>query len=344
MFRPRRRGFTLIELLVVIAIIGILAAMLFPVFAKAREAARRIHCLSNVKNIALAINMYLVDFDKFFPNESNMAAVTYFNTGPGGGDPETYPDICNQARHANPYLRIPVILDDYIGNRDVWKCPSARLEGGAEVIVPIGRDGNYLNNWIDNDGTWDDWGPCYVAWPTGWGGDVTDSFIQQRRASTARAGGVIGAKVFESSIMTNDAMYWRTQPSVITDPGHFITCGDCTPGDISNANHLAYPDYCKMALCGVSDYITPSDCWSPCADWVNCSWSQSCSIADLEAAYQFCIDPTTRKGYTRHAGGSNAGFLDGHAKFLRSEYLMSGADELLSSDICPCWWQPGSGT
>jgi len=57
----RRKGFTLIELLVVIAIIGILAAMVFPVFARARESARKAVCLSNVKNIALAIQMYLAD-------------------------------------------------------------------------------------------------------------------------------------------------------------------------------------------------------------------------------------------------------------------------------------------
>ena len=55
MMRRRYRGFTLIELLVVIAIIGILAAMVFPVFARARESARKAVCLSNVKNIALAI-------------------------------------------------------------------------------------------------------------------------------------------------------------------------------------------------------------------------------------------------------------------------------------------------
>jgi prepilin-type N-terminal cleavage/methylation domain-containing protein len=67
----RRRGFTLIELLVVIAIIGILAAMLFPVFARARESARKTQCLANVKNIAIALNMYLADWDKGFPRETN---------------------------------------------------------------------------------------------------------------------------------------------------------------------------------------------------------------------------------------------------------------------------------
>jgi len=60
MMARRSKGFTLIELLVVIAIIGILAAMVFPVFARARESARKTVCLSNVKNISLAIQMYLV--------------------------------------------------------------------------------------------------------------------------------------------------------------------------------------------------------------------------------------------------------------------------------------------
>ena len=71
----RRRGFTLIELLVVIAIIGILAAMAFPVFARAREPAREAVCLSNVKNIALAVQMYLADNDDTLPPEEHRADV-----------------------------------------------------------------------------------------------------------------------------------------------------------------------------------------------------------------------------------------------------------------------------
>ncbi len=60
----RRKGFTLIELLVVIAIIAILAAILFPVFARAREKARQTSCLSNLKQIGLAVMMYAQDYDE----------------------------------------------------------------------------------------------------------------------------------------------------------------------------------------------------------------------------------------------------------------------------------------
>jgi len=68
--RTLRRGFTLIELLVVIAIIAILAAILFPVFAQAREAARKTSCQSNLKQMSLGLTMYAQDYDESLPQGS----------------------------------------------------------------------------------------------------------------------------------------------------------------------------------------------------------------------------------------------------------------------------------
>src|SRR3982751_5344949 len=65
--RRTRHGFTLIELLVVIAIIAILAAILFPVFAQAREKARQTACLSNTKQLGLAVAQYVQDYDEMLP-------------------------------------------------------------------------------------------------------------------------------------------------------------------------------------------------------------------------------------------------------------------------------------
>ena len=72
----RRLGFTLIELLVVIAIIAILAAILFPVFARAKEAAKKTSCLSNNRQYATATLMYLGDYDDSFPFSANLDGAT----------------------------------------------------------------------------------------------------------------------------------------------------------------------------------------------------------------------------------------------------------------------------
>jgi prepilin-type N-terminal cleavage/methylation domain-containing protein len=88
-----KRGFTLIELLVVIAIIAILAAILFPVFAQAKDAAKQTHCVSNTKQVALAAIMYAGDFDDVLPRMDNNGSCLYRpTTCLTGPTPSDYPD------------------------------------------------------------------------------------------------------------------------------------------------------------------------------------------------------------------------------------------------------------
>lgn len=103
----RYRGFTLIELLVVIAIIAILAAILFPVFARARENARRTSCLSNTKQLGLAMMQYVQDYDERYPIGSYL-----------DGETATYPD---GAVRVNNWV---VRLYPYVKNTQVFNCPS----------------------------------------------------------------------------------------------------------------------------------------------------------------------------------------------------------------------------
>ena len=112
--RAQSRGFTLIELLVVIAIIAILAAILFPVFAKAREKARQSQCMSNLKNCALAVRMYSSDYDERLPfGVPNIGGVAGWPQpiGPGGGTQRCFWEYsCGWAFQSQAYIKNDQVL------------------------------------------------------------------------------------------------------------------------------------------------------------------------------------------------------------------------------------------
>ena len=106
-----KKGFTLIELLVVIAIIAILAAILFPVFAQARDKARQSACLSNMKQIATAFQLYADDYDECFPVTADPDS---------GVVPAGWGLMTAKNDHA-----LKVVLQPYCKNLNIFACPSA---------------------------------------------------------------------------------------------------------------------------------------------------------------------------------------------------------------------------
>jgi len=113
MFRLRWVGFTLIELLVVIAIIAILAAILFPVFARAREKARTAKCQANLKQIALGVLMYAQDYDEKFRGWRGAALS---------------PSYCN---NPNTAMWFHHLIHPYVKNWDLFICPTTLWNNGA---------------------------------------------------------------------------------------------------------------------------------------------------------------------------------------------------------------------
>jgi len=131
--KMKKRAFTLIELLVVIAIIAILAAILFPAFARARENARRASCQSNMKSIALGITQYIQDYDEKYP-----------------------PCIQNDPPTGNPIYSLSwaFVVQPYIKSYQVFQCPSEPAKQRAN-IDPSTADLNtdyitdyYANNYV----------------------------------------------------------------------------------------------------------------------------------------------------------------------------------------------------
>jgi prepilin-type N-terminal cleavage/methylation domain-containing protein/prepilin-type processing-associated H-X9-DG protein len=313
----RRSAFTLIELLVVIAIIAILAAILFPVFAQAREKARQASCLSNEKQIGLGFMQYVQDWDETYPTayqykNNNWAAGT--NGGSAGG-----------------YTHWSLYIWPYVKNEQVFRCPSDKTpEGGLKP---------------DN-------APC-VPWTDG---SLPNCESQVPLLSYTVNGAVIarfrgpadGPRVVAQASVDETAN--TIMVAEFTDHENCIseTSQGQQNNELRNKSHRPANAYMKTATGGQWASQDPAEMDDPlyaitlaeaegAAGWGGPADNGSVTLAGG------CRRTLTSGGYhikwvepARHGGGSNYVFADGHAKWHKFQQTINVNNFLWGKK-----WHPG---
>lgn len=243
-----RAAFTLIELLVVIAIIAILAAILFPVFASARDKARQTACLSNEKQIGLAIIQYIQDYDETYPTCNH----TYSTSAVIGRS--------SWMRHLDPYLK----------NKDVYRCPNALF--GDDFATTGTANG--------------------IAIPSP--GGVAPSTVYNRR-----------------SLGVNRWVLMAPPPGTLVG----IPNGSAAPYAITEASVGRNADLIMVADC--AQEMVEQPWYITYANWNKPNKADAESFMSLVLAER----QKSISVYSRHAGGANIVYGDGHAKWSKSESL-----------------------
>jgi prepilin-type N-terminal cleavage/methylation domain-containing protein/prepilin-type processing-associated H-X9-DG protein len=282
-----KRAFTLIELLVVIAIIAILAAILFPVFAAAKESAKKTACLSNEKQIGTAIQMYLSDSDDtysqayFYPNDSDSS----------GG-----------------YVQWSGLLQPYIKNFDMFRCPSSKAQG----LAPTNFTGNNLGYGIPSGQTaqyniQDQQAPrlSYIA----------NSLLMPRKRKSVDPMQVISATSVDSIADTILVAEMTDVPSCIN--GTSVASGN------------AFKTHRPTNAILLSDNGAPFAGEAASETALAAFWAISPTRA--RADITSCESGTPAAGLShityaspfRHSGGSNYVYADSHAKFQKLEATLN---------------------
>lgn len=280
----RKRGFTLIELLVVIAIIAILAALLFPVFAQAREKARQASCISNEKQIGLAARMYMEDFDGALYHHHEQYVLD-----DGTQRPDLPGDVsgCVGGGSGNSSAEKPwfIFFQPYIKSRQLMFCPSD----------PAPRSQHLVTNIRDYNGEVDTIGRECSAAPNG------EQCLAEKNHWAMLS-------YLLNSIFTHKSCRYVVEgalPGFATDP---VISG------LSDPNIIMFSERNSIALDAADN---PDYGYVPQDDYD--TWPGECGLVRFGAApcgASHYADQGWIK-YDRHSMGANYIYYDGHVKWLR---------------------------
>jgi prepilin-type N-terminal cleavage/methylation domain-containing protein/prepilin-type processing-associated H-X9-DG protein len=267
----RNAAFTLIELLVVIAIIAILAAILFPVFAQAKEAAKKSVCLSNLKQLGLAYTMYANDSDDMYP------CIIW-----GPSTPWDASDINGYSvdgKEYKSYHLTELRLNPYIKSRDLYVCQSDSLSKKGAFQTDPGCD------------TSNQWGrPWCTPWPSSYGVngklDIRGSeWYGGTAVSTTQIASPARFPAFGDAVYAQRWTFWDFDHTVAN-----VFLSKSTR--LSGANGT--PNPCPANSQGAKELP---------ATFGN-GWAMPNNCDNLD-------------GDSRHSGGANVNYVDGHAKFAK---------------------------